>query len=80
MRDYDYIKWNGRTPYLAVPIDAPEPIVIDTTQIWLCTERELRYWTSEFAVTIYALRDAIAATGTRCATAVREHLETMSTR
>ena len=74
-RDYDYIAWDGRTPYAAAPATAPEPVVIDTTQIRLVTERELRYWTSELRVTIYALRDAIAATGTRCAIAVREYLQ-----
>ena len=75
LRDYDYVAWNGRTPYAAAPEGVPEPVVIDTTQIRLATERELRYWTNELSVTIYALRDAIAATGTRCSVAVRAYLE-----
>ena len=75
LRDYDYVAWNGRTPYAASPVAAPEPVVIDATQIRLVTERELRYWTNELCVTVYALRDAISATGSRCADVVRAYLE-----
>ena len=79
LRDYDYVEWNGHSSFVAAPANAPAPPVIDTTQIWLSTEREQRYWTSELAVTIYALRDAIAATGTRCAIVVRGYLERLGT-
>ena len=75
LRDYDYVEWNGRSHYVASPVDAPEPFVIDTTQISLLTERELRYWTSELGVTIYTLRDAISTMGTRVASVVRAYLE-----
>jgi hypothetical protein len=77
-RDYDYVEWNGRAPFVAAPLHAPEPVVIDTTQIWMVTERELRYWTSELGATIYELRDAIEATGTRAAGAVRAYLRARS--
>ena len=75
LRDYDYVEWNGQASYVAAPQDAPAPALIDTTQVWLSTEREMRYWTSALGVTVYALRDAIADTGTRCAVVLRAHLE-----
>lgn len=78
-RYFDYIAWDGRAPRATTPVRAPEP-AIDTTHIRLATERELRYWTSELAVTIYTLRDAIAATGSRCAKVVRAYLEEDGTR
>lgn len=46
----------------------------DRSSIWLMREDEIRYWTSELGVTIYALRDAIAATGTRAASVIRSYL------
>lgn len=73
-RDYDYVEWNGRTPYVAAPLHAAAPAQIEDT-IWLATERELHYWTQELGVTVYEVRDAIAATGTRCARRVRAWLE-----
>lgn len=75
LRDYDYVAWNGRTPYAATPMDAPAPVVIDTTYIYMATERELRYWTNELVATVYEVREAIEATGTRCARTVRAWLE-----
>lgn len=75
LRDYDYVEWNGQAPYVAAPVDAPAPVLIDTTQVWLSSEREYRYWTSTLGVTIYELRDAIAETGTRCAIALRAYLQ-----
>jgi hypothetical protein len=72
-RDYGYVAWEGRGA--ASPAGASAPATIDTTQVRLATEPELRYWTDELSVTIYCLRDAIAATGTRCATAIRAYLE-----
>lgn len=73
-RDYDYVEWDGRTPYVAAPAHAPAPPRVEAT-IWLATERELRFWTSELGVTVYELRDAIEATGTRCARRVRAWLD-----
>jgi hypothetical protein len=75
LRDYDYVEWNGRAPFVAAPLNVPEPIVIDTSEIWLASEREMRYWTTELGVTVYALRDAINEAGTRCSIAVRAYLE-----
>lgn len=68
----DRIEWTGRTfaPRLA-EIAKPS---IDTTRISLLSERETRYWTSELRVTIYQLRDAIKATGSRDPALIREFL------
>ena len=74
-RDYDYVEWNGRTPYVANPLQASQPVLIDTTQIWMSTERELRYWTSELGATVFELREAIEMVGSRCAGRVRAWLE-----
>lgn len=79
-RYFDYIAWDGRAPRATPAARAPEPAAIDTTHIRLATERELRYWTSELSVTIYTLREAIAATGSRCAKVVRAYLEHDGTR
>lgn len=72
--DYDYIEWHGRAHFVAPPANQARPCDLDTTRISLATDRELRYWTDELRVTIYQIRDAIAATGTRCPTAVRNYL------
>lgn len=74
LRDYDYVEWNGAAPYVAAPSHGREPVLIDTTEIWMATERELRYWTTELGATIYELREAIGVTGTRCSKAVRAYL------
>ncbi len=71
--DYDYVEWTGRARVVAPPVIMPR-LEIDTTRISLATDRELRYWTDEFRVTIYEIRDAIAATGSRCPNAVRNYL------
>lgn len=68
--DYVGIEWHGR-PRIAA---APPVNDFDKTQIWLLTERQLRYWTGELGVTAYEIRDAVAATGTRCATTLRSYL------
>ena len=69
--DYSFVEWYGRVPVAPPPRPKPE---LDTSRISLATDRELRYWTDEFRVTIYDIRDAIAATGSRCPTAVRTYL------
>jgi hypothetical protein len=71
--DYSFVEWYGRTPVAAPPPAKPQP-EIDTTRISLASDRELRYWTDEFRVTIYDIRDAIAATGSRCPNDVRHYL------
>lgn len=70
--DYDFVEWTGRARVVAAPVNKPQT-EIDTTRISLATDRELRYWTDEFRVTIYDIRDAIAATGSRCPNAVRNY-------
>ncbi len=70
--DYSFVEWYGRVP-VAVPPAKPRA-EIDTTRISLATDRELRYWTDEFRVTIYDIRDAIAATGSRSPCDVRSYL------
>lgn len=78
--DYNYVSWNGRTPRGTAPVRAAESLSIDTTRVRLTTERELHYWTNELSATIYALRDAIEATGTRCASVIRAYLQHGGTR
>jgi hypothetical protein len=68
--DYVGIEWHGR-PRVVV---APPVNDFDKTQIWMLTERQLRYWTGELGVTAYEIRDAVAATGSRCATTLRQYL------
>lgn len=77
--DYDFVEWHCRPAAVAPPVIKPRA-EIDTTRITLATDRELRYWTDELAVTIYEIRDAIAATGTRCSTTVRNYLIRLRTR
>lgn len=72
--DYDFVEWSGRAPISALPATKSPPRDFDTNDVWLLTESQLRYWTAELGVTMYEIRDAIAATGTRCATAVRKYL------
>ncbi len=74
LRDYDYVAWDGHSSYVAAPTHGRQPVVLDTTEIWLATERELRYWTNELGVTVYAIRDAIVETGTRASETIRAHL------
>lgn len=78
--DYDYVQWSGRARVVAPSPIKTELREIDTTRISLATDRELRYWTDELGVTIYEIRDAIAATGSRCATAVRNYLDRLTMR
>ncbi len=72
--DYDYVEWTGRARVVAPPVITPK-VEIDTARISLATNRELRYWTDEFRATIYEIRDAIAAAGSRCPNAVRNYLD-----
>lgn len=72
--DYDYVEWSGRAPVVSPSVARPALGDLDTTQVWLATDRQLRYWTGELGVTIHEIRDAIALAGTRCATAVRNCL------
>lgn len=74
-RDYDYVAWHGDTPYAAVPASSPAPVVIDATEVWMTSERELRYWTCELRATVYELREAIEIVGSRSAAKVRAWLE-----
>ena len=75
-----YIEWQGRSVAQMMPAHRaplpPAPVVdkFDTTHIFLLSEREMRYWTNELGVTVYMLRDAIKAAGTRCAKTVRDYL------
>jgi hypothetical protein len=72
--DYEHIEWTGR-PHLAAVPAAKSPVCdFDTSQVWLTSDRMLRYWTRELGVTMYDIRDAIAVTGTRCAVEVRSYL------
>lgn len=48
--------------------DAAEP-----SQVWMVTERQLRYWTTELGATAYEIRAAVDRTGTRCAATLREY-------
>jgi hypothetical protein len=68
----DLIEWTGRT--FSPRITEIATPGIDTTRISLLSEREMRYWTSELGVTIYQLRDAIKATGSREPALIREFL------
>jgi hypothetical protein len=67
-----FIEWQGRSVAQMLPPPAPEKF--DTTQIFLLSEREMRYWTHELGVNVFMLRDAIKAAGTRCAQTVRDYL------
>ncbi len=71
---YDYVEWSGRAPISALPAVKSPTRDFDTSHVWLLTDGQLQYWTSELGVTIYEIRDAIAQTGSRCATAVRRYL------
>ena len=48
----------------------------DRSRISLEQAHEVRYWTKELGVTGRELRNALAATGSRSATRVREYLKT----
>lgn len=73
-RDYEVIEWEGRAPRVAPTSIEAGWRDIDPTEVWMINDRQLRYWTAELGVTIYEIRDAIAATGTRCAAALRQYL------
>lgn len=69
--DYEVIEWEGRGPTAPPRATARD---FDTSQVWMLDDRQLRYWTAELGVTMYEIRDAIAVTQTRCATAIRAYL------
>lgn len=72
--DYRHIEWTGRVRLAALPVATSPPCDFDTSQVWLTSDRQLRYWTRELGVTMYDIRDAIAVTGTRCARELRSYL------
>ena len=77
LKAYDFIEWHGRTFARPKAYDANKPL-IDPTRISLLTEREMRYWTDELRVTIYEVRDAIKATGSRDPVVVKTHLQALA--
>jgi hypothetical protein len=48
----------------------------DRARVLLDDDRDVRYWTREFRLTVDELRGAIAASGTNSATRLREYLRT----
>jgi hypothetical protein len=78
--DYDFVEWSGRATVAPPPAGKAALRELDTATVWLSTDRELRYWTDELGVTIYEIRDAIAATGTRCGATIRQYLLRLRTR
>jgi hypothetical protein len=84
---FDPIEWTGRTfprreaaPHAGTGIDSTriDRTRIDRTRVSLLGEREMRYWTGELHATIYQLRDAIQATGSRDPAVIRAHLRQMA--
>lgn len=47
----------------------------DRSHVSLLQEQDIRFWTNELGVTMYELRDAIVATGSRAANRIREYLQ-----
>lgn len=58
-----------------MPDETKNPAEPDRSQVRLLQEDEIRYWAGEFGVTMYELRDAIVATGSRAANRIREYLQ-----
>lgn len=71
------IEWASRIPLPPLRAATASSDEFDTSQVWLTSDRLLRYWTHELGATMYDIRDAIAVTGTRCAIEVRSYLSRM---
>ena len=71
------IEWTGRPQLPPLRVAPTSSADFDTSQVWLTSDRLLRYWTHELGATMYDIRDAIAVTGTRCAIEVRSYLSRM---
>lgn len=71
--EVDGILWDRPlrpAPLPPLPRAAPDP---EDAQVWMVTERQLRYWTAQLGATAYEIRTAAAVTGTRCAATLREY-------
>ena len=79
LKSSDYVEWDGPSLFVPAPMEIRESDTVDKSEIRLLTERAMRYWTSELGVTVYALREAIAATGSREPAVVRAYLESHAT-
>ena len=47
----------------------------DAVEIYLAREQDILSWTRELGVTVYELRDAIVATGSRAANDIRDYFD-----
>lgn len=72
--DADAIDWKDCRSFVRPAPRRATPVEIDPSRVWMTSDHALRFWTRELDATIYEIRDAVAATGSRCAEAVRRYL------
>ena len=74
---FETLEWTG-SPARRPAANDGVPAGVDTRTIRLFREAELRYWTDVLRATVYELRDAIQATGSRDPARVRAWLDARS--
>jgi hypothetical protein len=72
--DADAVEWKGCRTFVPPTVVRALPVDLDLSRVWLTSEHALHYWTRELDATVFEIRDAIVATETRCAQAVRRYL------